>query len=135
MSYYYDWGWPIGTGGPRGKIFTGVGTSGYLETLKYNVYKFNDKITYFFPMAGVKKSNIKILFNDGILFVTAKLDEPIFSQTPLESNKISKTYSYEVKIESIYNVNKLLAIYEDGLLKIQIPRLVKEMTSKEFKVQ
>lgn len=86
---------------------------------------------------GMKKEDFKIELDNGVLMITAKAEE---SKEEKENGYVRREFSYRDFQRSFWmpetvNANDITATYEQGLLKLSIPKVNLPNTSKAKAIQ
>lgn len=97
---------------------------------RYEQWVEGNKLFIEFALAGYKKENLYIEQVDDLLVVGAKKQED-------KSTRRLAARSFKVKFTNPrgqWNFNKIIAIYEDGILKLEVP-LVESKQPTQITIQ
>lgn len=92
------------------------------EYMKTDIYEHNNKYHLVIDLPGIKKENIKILYDNGYLTITA--NNNILASAPEAYLRRERLFG-EVKRSfyiGIKKENELIAKYKDGILTISFPK-------------
>lgn len=98
--------------GNLGEVFPGV-TS---DKLAVDVHEDQDSYHAHFEMPGVKKEDVKVELNNGMLSITAEKREKN------GDNESSYTLTRSVSVPDGVNVDAIAAKLEDGILNVTLPK-------------
>lgn len=107
---------------------------GTRQSYPVNIYTNNEGLKIELACVGVNKEDIKITTNDGVLRIQ-NLKSREWDNEELLIQKISqKSFDLKYKIASKFNLEKMDAKLEMGLLTISIP-LKKGLEEKEIEIK
>jgi HSP20 family protein len=85
-------------------------------------------------LAGWKKDQIKIEFQNGYLFIIGNHQEEDFNGEVIENRLAMRSFKWQRKVHPTLDVTALSATFENGMLHIAIP-VKEESQPKEFSIQ
>ena len=95
-----------------------------------NVSETDKEFRLYFAVPGFKKSDFKVEFFDGMLTISAEKEKEEYDETPGRYNRREynfTSWSRSFTLPEYVNSGKIEARYENGELKIMLPKLeVKE---------
>ena len=105
------------------------------KLMKCDIYKTGDNYILEIDIPGFKKEDIDIEYDND--YLTVKVEKKEFDEDDVEKEYIKKERSmYEQYERSFYigsiDENKIKAKLENGLLKLNIPKVEEELTKKKI---
>lgn len=98
------------------------------ENIKIDVLEEPDKYVVKANLPGLEKENIKVLFDNGILSITAKKEQNIEKEKGeyLFHERSESYFSRSIPIDSEASEKEIQAQYKSGVLQITVPKVVTE---------
>ena len=106
-----------------------------INTPSVNIIESNNHFTVTLAAPGLKKNDFKIEVEGNILTVSSETEK---EEEEKDANYTRKEYSYSAFSRSLslpddINKDKVEATYQDGILKIELPRLhEKKIDNKKY---
>jgi len=103
-----------------------------MDSFRVNVEKLEDKYLLSAELPGMKRENLRVEVEDGVLTITAEYREE--KQEGEEKNYLFRerregSVSRSFNLEGIRE-EEITAVYEDGVLKLTLPKQVDETKEK-----
>lgn len=103
-----------------------------------NVFEHEDDFVIHLAAPGLKKDDFKLVIENRTLWISAELEVettkelPDFTRREFNYSAFKRSFALPENV----NIEKIKAKYEDGLMKIMIPKLevAKKLPRKEIKV-
>lgn len=104
---------------------------------KTDVVSYSDRIEINAELPGYKKEDIKVKIEDEVLILTAKKEE---EKEEKEEGKVIRKEIYSGSISKSFplkgiDAENIGASFEDGILKLILPKLDKEKTEKTIDIK
>ena len=108
------------------------------ELMKCDIYKTGENYILEIDIPGFKKEDIDIEYDND--YLTVKVEKKEFDEDDVEKEYIKKERSmYEQYERSFYigsiDENKIKAKFENGILKLNIPKVQEELTRKKIEIE
>lgn len=108
------------------------------KLMKCDIYKTGDNYILEIDIPGFKKEDIDIEYDND--YLTVKVEKKEFDEDDVEKEYIKKERSmYEQYERSFYigsiDENKIKAKFENGILKLNIPKVEEELTKKKIEIE
>lgn len=108
------------------------------ELMKCDIYKTGENYILEIDIPGFKKEDIDIEYDND--YLTVKVEKKGFDENTEEKEYIKKERSmYEQYERSFYigsiDENKIKAKFENGILKLNIPKVQEELTRKKIEIE
>lgn len=108
------------------------------ELMKCDIYKTGENYILEIDIPGFKKEDIDIEYDND--YLTVKVEKKEFDENTEEKEYIKKERSmYEQYERSFYigsiDENKIKAKFENGILKLNIPKVQEELTRKKIEIE
>ena len=106
----------------------------YFDKPDCDIYEANDEYKMYFDLPGVEKDDINLKIEKDILTLTAECNKkPVQNYQCLREEMEFNGYKRSFELNSIVNIEKINANYENGTLILTLPKNEKQKT-KEIKV-
>lgn len=107
-----------------------------VSNMRCDIYEKNNVFTIEMELPGYKKNDINVDCDNGYLTITAKRDNTVDQKL----NKVIRQERVYGKYERQFHVgevdsNKIIATFENGLLKLSIPKLDVKKGTKSIKIK
>jgi len=95
-----------------------------------DVEAFDDRAEVTLEIPGMKKEDIDISVDDGVLKISGKKEKATKTEDEEKINYIEERYygsfEREISVSNLLNTDEISASYSEGVLKIVIPKLENE---------
>jgi HSP20 family protein len=89
-----------------------------------DIYETQDALTVILEMPGVKKNNVAVRVEDGLLYVEGRLDLAKYQGLqPLHTEYNIGHYSRSFQLSSKIDQTKIAAALNDGVLSLTLPKV------------
>jgi HSP20 family protein len=96
---------------------------------KVDVVEDNDSLNLIAELPGVKKEDVKIILEDGVLTISGEKKNELISKEDINifnNERIFGKFERKFKLTDDINPDEVTAKYENGLLKIKVAKLKPE---------
>lgn len=109
----------------------------YSEIPKIDIIDNSDSLLIEAETSGYKKDDIKIKIENNYLYIIGNAETTDEKRKYLyRERKINSSFKRKLKIDtSQYNINKIEAIWKDGILNITIPKLEKKIKENYVEIK
>jgi HSP20 family protein len=117
-------------------LFTTDTIMGTPKSPAMDVAEYENELVVTAELPGVKKDQVKVTFENGILTVDGqrKLSEPPKDAQVLLNEMRTQEFSRSIRINVEVDVNNIAAELEDGILSVTLPKM-EEAKPKQIEVK
>lgn len=116
---------------PFEKFFSGAKFS-----MQTDIEKKENETVYSIEMPGVKKENINITLEKGVLTISAskqkEIDESDTEKNYILKERSSESYSRSFTVNEYLTKDDIVAKLEDGVLEITVPNVPEQESGKQI---
>ena len=106
--------------------------SGWTPAL--DVYQNNDDVIVMAELTGMRKEEIEISLQDGMLSISGERKEIVAeSEKAMRTERVTGKFRRSITLPTRVNANSVNAIYKDGILTITLPK-AEEAKPKQIQV-
>jgi HSP20 family protein len=98
-----------------------------------DVYEDKDQFTVVVEAPGMKKEDVNLSLHDGSLTISGERKRDDKSEQPFRSERFVGKFQRSITLPARVDVNKVKATYQDGLLKVVLPK-AEEAKPKQIEV-
>lgn len=106
------------------------------SSMKTDIEKKETETIYTIEMPGIKKENIEISLEKGILSISAskqkQVDESDDEKNYVLHERSSESYSRSFKVNEKLTKDDITATLEDGVLELHVPHVAEADSSKQI---
>jgi len=101
------------------------------------ISELNDKWNIFAELPGIKKEDIAINLEDGLLNISGKIEnkKEIKEDTYYYNERKYGTFSRTIEVPENIKQEEIAAEYNDGVLKVTIPKFEKPKEVKKIEIK
>jgi HSP20 family protein len=98
-----------------------------------DVYQEKDEFTVVAELPGLRKEEIELSLNDGILTISGERKQEKKNEQTYRTERFYGRFHRSVTLPASVDGNKIKATYQDGVLKVVLPK-AEEAKPKQIKV-
>jgi len=99
-----------------------------------DLYDSNDKLTIKAELPGLKKEDIGISLEDGVLILSGERGDTQSCQTEPASESVRCRFQRSISLPCKVNAGAIKASYVDGILTVELPK-AEEAKPKQIKIE